>query len=212
MTPQRWRYDANCTIGGAVRRGIHACWKLPGLSVLYGAAAGGLATPAGVPFNPLAISLLDQLTGYKISFAQWTLTGAILAAATIPAYFLVLKIMSPPEVKTIIGGSAYFIKEKQTLGPLGTGEKNVLFVLIVMVVLWFLPGFIRIPVVDIWYVPPLAMALLFLLPVNARSGEMTLNAKDFQDGVPWNVLFWWSAGQPLQAAWCSSASPTGLEV
>ena len=28
-------------------------------------AAGGLATPAGVPFNPLSISLLDQLTGYN---------------------------------------------------------------------------------------------------------------------------------------------------
>jgi di/tricarboxylate transporter len=58
-----------------------------------------------------------------------------------------------------------------------------------MVVLWFVPGFIALPVIDIWYVPPLAMVLLFLLPINARAGEMTLGAKDFQDGVLWNVLF-----------------------
>ena len=170
--------------GGSPRMMEASC-----LSVLYGAAAGGLATPAGVPFNPLAISLLDQLTGYQVSFAQWTSTGVILTVATVPAYFLVLKIMSPPEVKTISGGTAHFMKEKQMLGSLGRGEKNVLFVLVVMVVLWFLPGFVRIPVLDIWYVPPLAMVLLFLLPINARTGEMTLNAKDFQDGILWNVLF-----------------------
>jgi di/tricarboxylate transporter len=69
------------------------------LAVLYGSAAGGVATPAGVPFNPLAISLLEQLTGYQISFAQWTMTGVILMAATLPIYYLVLVWMSPPEVK-----------------------------------------------------------------------------------------------------------------
>src|SRR6185369_9450701 len=47
------------------------------LAVLYGSAAGGMMTPAGVPFNPLSISLLDQLTGYKIDFVQWTMTGVI---------------------------------------------------------------------------------------------------------------------------------------
>jgi hypothetical protein len=31
------------------------------------------------------------------------------------------------------------------------------------------------------------MVLLFLLPVSARAGEMTLQSKDFQDGVLWNV-------------------------
>jgi solute carrier family 13 (sodium-dependent dicarboxylate transporter), member 2/3/5 len=169
------------------------------LAVLYGASAGGMATPAGVPFNPLAISLLDQLTGYKISFGQWTLTGVILMAATLPVYYMVLKVMSPPEVKSISGGAAYFREQSSKLGRLGRGEKNVLFVLIVMIVLWFLPGFVTIRTLDIWYVPPVAMVLLFLLPVNARTGEMTLNSKDFQDGVLWNVLFLVVSGTALAA-------------
>ena len=159
------------------------------LAVLYGSAAGGMATPAGVPFNPLTLSLLDQLTEYQISFAQWTLTGTVLMVATIPVYYLVLRIMSPPEVQSIRDGAAYFSEEKKALGPMSRGEKNVLFVLIVMIVLWFLPAVVTISFLDIWYVPPLAMALLFLLPVNASKGEMTLSAKDFHEGVLWNILF-----------------------
>ena len=167
------------------------------LAVLYGSAAGGMATPAGVPFNPLTISLLDQLTEYTVGFAQWTLTGIILTIATIPVYYLVLKLMSPPEVGPIADGAAYFSEEGKKLGPLNRGEKNVLFVLIVMVVLWFLPAVVTINVLDIWYVPPVAMVLLFLLPVNARKGEMTLEPKDFQDGVLWNVLFLVVSGTAL---------------
>jgi sodium-dependent dicarboxylate transporter 2/3/5 len=169
------------------------------LAVLYGSAAGGVATPAGAPFNPLTISLLDQLTGYQISFAQWTMTGVVLMAATIPIYYLVLVFMSPPEVKGIAGGAGHFVAEKNGLGPLSQGEKNVLFVLVTMVVLWFLPALVTIPWLDIWYVPPVAMMLLFLLPVSARRGEMTLQPKDFQDGVLWNVLFLVVSGTAIAA-------------
>ena len=169
------------------------------LAVLYGASAGGLATPAGVPFNPLSISLLDQLTGYQITFAQWTLTGVILMVATLPVYYLVLHFMSPPEMKSIADGAPYFKEQKRLLGPLGAGERNVLVVLVIMVVLWFSPAFVTIPGLDIWYVPPVAMVLLFLLPVNTRTREMTLVSKDFQDGVLWNVLFLVVSGTAIAA-------------
>jgi sodium-dependent dicarboxylate transporter 2/3/5 len=169
------------------------------LAVLYGSAAGGMATPAGVPFNPLAISLLDQLTGYQISFVQWTVTGVLLMAATIPIYYFVLTMMSPPEIRSIAGGAGHFAAERQSLGPLGPGERNVLVVLVVMIVLWFLPAVVTIRFLDIWYVPPVAMVLLFLLPVNARTGQMTLASRDFQDGVLWNVLFMVVSGTAIAA-------------
>jgi di/tricarboxylate transporter len=60
---------------------------------------------------------------------------------------------------------------------------------VVMVALWFLPSLATSSVLDIWFVPPVAMVLLFLLPVNAKTGEMTLGPKDFEDGVLWNVIF-----------------------
>ena len=180
------------------------------LAVLYGSAAGGMATPAGVPFNPLAISLLDQLTTYQISFAQWTLTGTILTIALLPIYYIVLRVMSPREVQGIAGATAYFGDRKKELDALGRGEWNVLLVLVVMVVLWFLPGFATVPVLDIWFVPPVAMVLLFLLPVNARKGEMTLNAGDFQEGVLWNVLFLVVSGTALASGLAQLGIPQWL--
>ena len=167
------------------------------LAVLLGAAAGGLATPAGIVFNAVAISLLEQLTGHSVSFAQWMSTGVILAAAHLPVCHLILKLMLPPEVQSIPNGRARFLEERAQLGSLSRGEKNVLFVLILMLFLWILPTFAAIEYVDIWYVPPVAMVLLFLLPVDARRGAMTLEAGDFREGVGWNVLFLVLGGMAL---------------
>ncbi|MDD3654551.1 MAG: SLC13 family permease [Desulfotomaculaceae bacterium] len=169
------------------------------LGVLYGATAGGMATPAGAPFNPLTISLLEQFTDYRISFVQWTTTGVFLAVGSLIVYFLGLKFMSPPEVKSISGAAEYFTSEKKKLGPMSRGEINVLIVFIIMVVLWFLPAFVKIKFLDIWYVPPLAAILLFLLPTDTSKGETTLNAKDFQSGVLWNILFLVVSGTAIAA-------------
>ena len=158
------------------------------LAVLYGSAAGGLATPAGVPFNSLTISLLEQLTPYEVSFAQWMLTGGFLTVATGPVYFLVLRWMGPLDTQPIANGAAHFRSEKSRLGVMTQGEKNVVLVLGVMVALWLLPVVVSAEGLNIWYVPAVGMLLLFLLPVNAQTGEMTLTARDFQDGVAWNTV------------------------
>ena len=167
------------------------------LAVLYGAAAGGLATPVGIVFNALTLALLERLTSYSVSFAQWVSTGAILTLAHFPVCYLILKFMLPPEVQAIPDARARFLKEREQLGPMSRGERNVLFVLIVMLVLWTLPTVASIGFLDIWYVPPVAMVLLFALPVDAKRGEMTLEAKDFQEGVGWNVLFLVLGGMAL---------------
>jgi len=192
----RFAGDASARTGsaGAPRLLEGAC-----LAVLYGATAGGMATPAGVPFNPLTISILEQLTGYTVTFVQWTMTGVLLTIATLPVYYFPLIFMAPPDVAAIDDGASYFASQKKKLGPLSLGEKNVLVVLVVMVTLWFLPAFVTIRFLDIWYVPPVAMLLLFLLPADLRRGEMTLGAKDFQDGVLWNVLFLVVSGTALAA-------------
>ena len=159
------------------------------LAVLYGAAAGGLATPAGIVFNALTVSLLEQLTGYSVTFAQWTSTGVLLTAAHLPVCYLTLKFMLRPEAFAVSDARTRFRKELHQLGPMSQGEKNVLFVLILMLALWTLPTIVTAEFLDIWYVPPVAMVLLFLLPADTKRGEMTLEARDFQEGVGWNVLF-----------------------
>ena len=158
------------------------------LAVLYGAAAGELATPMGIAFNPLVLSVLEETTRYRISFAQWTSIGVVLTAVHVPIYYLILKLMVVPDVRVLSSSRPRNRRQSEQLGPLGRGEKNVLFVLTVMLALWMLPTFVSVEFLDIWYVPPVGMVLLFLLPVDGRRGEMTLDRKDFQEGVAWNVL------------------------
>ena len=105
--------------------------------------------------------------------------------------------MLPPEVQAISNARARFLKERKQLGPLSRGEWNVLFVLILMLVLWILPTVAEIGFLDIWYVPPVAMGLLFALPVATNRSEMTLDSRDFQEGVGWNVLFLVLGGMAL---------------
>ena len=55
-----------------------------GLAVLYGATAGGMATSTGIVYNPVTFALLEQLTGYSVTFTQWMSTGVVLTAANLP--------------------------------------------------------------------------------------------------------------------------------
>ena len=160
-----------------------------------GATAGGMATPAGAVYNPVTLGLLERLTAYSVTFAQWTSTGVILTAAHLPICYLVLTLMLRPEVQAI-PDRARLRRELARLGPMSRGEKNVLFVLVVMLVLWILPTFVSIEFLDIWYAPPVAMVLLFALPVDAR-GRPTLEAGDVREGVGWNVLFLVLGGMAL---------------
>ena len=105
--------------------------------------------------------------------------------------------MLPPEVQAIPDTRDRFLKEREQLGPMSRGERNVLFVLILMLVLWTVPTLAETEFLDIWYVPPVAMVLLFVLPVEAKRGEMTLGAGDFHEGVGWNVLFLVLGGMAL---------------
>lgn len=172
------------------------------LGVMWGSASGGLVTPAGVPYTPLIISTLEEVTKYSVSFSQWASVGLVTGIATLLAYFAVVILMFDPEVKKIPDATAYFTVEKSKLGPLSMAEKNVLAVLVVMIILWFLPGFMKMPKwLDIWIVPVIGMILLFLLPAGQGKNNRTLVAKDFQEGIAWNVIF---------LALCGAAIASGL--
>ncbi|WP_251040121.1 SLC13 family permease [Arthrobacter sp. ISL-72] len=46
------------------------------LMLAYGASVGGLLTPVGSPPNLIGRGLIEEATGERISFAQWTATAA----------------------------------------------------------------------------------------------------------------------------------------
>lgn len=160
------------------------------LGVLYAAEAGGMATLMGYPHNPLALSLLENINGISINFVDFMKIGIIISIVALLAYFMVLRIMIKPEITHIQGATDYFRNELMKLGPFTNGERNTLITLFVMVFLWVLPIFIPIKGLDTWIPPIIGLLLLFILPCRDNNKfEATLTINDFQQKVPWNIIF-----------------------
>ena len=54
------------------------------MGIAFACSIGGLGTLVGSPTNAIAVGLLDQTIGMKISFAQWTLYGLPVVILAIP--------------------------------------------------------------------------------------------------------------------------------
>ncbi|OBV12374.1 SLC13 family permease [Erythrobacter dokdonensis] len=54
------------------------------MGIAFAASIGGLGTIVGSPTNAIAVGLLDQIAGVRISFAQWSLYGVPVVLAGVP--------------------------------------------------------------------------------------------------------------------------------
>lgn len=171
------------------------------LGTLYASVAGGTATIMGVPHNAISISLLARLAQRELGFFEWMIIGVPVFIALLVACYVVLWVMTPPELRALPHGEAFLRRERAQLGPMRPAERRVLGVFITMVVLFVLPTMVALvsgakhPVavwinraVPFWIVPPTAMMLLFLLPEAAASGKRLLNWSDAQQHAPWNTM------------------------
>lgn len=74
--------------GGSVRDGDRLphdgiAGALP-MGIAFAASIGGLGTIVGSPTNAIAVGLLDEIAGVRITFAQWALYGVPLVLLSIP--------------------------------------------------------------------------------------------------------------------------------
>ena len=171
------------------------------LGTLYAAVAGGVATIAGSPPNVASLAVYEKLTGETISWFRWMKVGVPLSLTVLVTFYFVLRFFFPPEFTTIPGGQQFIREEARKLGKMSRGEKNVLLVFFLMVVLFIIPSvspfllgdqhpinsWLR-QVLPIWTVPPIIMFLLFALPNDIEKGEFTLTWKDAVEHSPWSAM------------------------
>ncbi len=160
----------------------------PGVLLLlaYGSAAGGLATMIGTPPNLIGVGLLSQQAGISISFFDWMAIGLPLACVLWVGIAAVLFWLHPlPQAFPDLG------RHLQKLGHLQErwtpGQRNTCLALLLAIGCWIGPGVLGIVVgrdsdlvtfinarLPKEMVPIFAAGLLFLLPVNFKTGEFTL--------------------------------------
>lgn len=112
------------------------------LVTAFAASLGGLGTPIGTPTNLIGLGFLEEQIGRRISFFQWVALAlpilVILMGVTVTNLFR----SCPAGIEEIHGGRQFILTEKGRLGPLSGGERNVLLVFGLAILLWTLPGFV----------------------------------------------------------------------
>jgi solute carrier family 13 (sodium-dependent dicarboxylate transporter), member 2/3/5 len=171
------------------------------LGTMYAAVAGGTATVMGVPHNAIAVSLLERVTGRQLGFFEWMAAGFPVFLTLLVVFYLLLWLLTPPEIREVPSGEAFLRAEHAKLGPVRSNERRVLVVFAVMVTLFILPTIAALALADghpfvawaqralpVWVVPPIVLLLLFTIPATGAERGTLLSWKDAEQQTPWNTM------------------------
>ncbi|MQA93964.1 MAG: DASS family sodium-coupled anion symporter [Streptosporangiales bacterium] len=176
------------------------------LMLAFGASVGGLLTPVGSPPNLIGRGLIEDATGRNISFAAWMGAAIPICAAMFVLLAIVLLLLNKPEIRRIEGVEEYVASERERMGSWSRAELNTVIAFVVTVVLWITPGVIALLAgadsavyetvgdrLDEGVVAVLGASLLFLLPVDWRRRETTLNWSD-ATRIDWGTILLFGTG------------------
>jgi sodium-dependent dicarboxylate transporter 2/3/5 len=171
----------------------------------FAASIGGMGTPVGTPPNLIGRRFLGE-ANIDISFASWMLLCVpmvIVLMAVVVMWLLV------PRARGIQLGEAArraVVQERDKLGPISIGERNVLIAFGVTFALWVGPGVVQIffdqnhPLVrQLSTLIPEAVAavigalLLFLLPVNWAARKFTIDWEE-ASRIDWGIILLFGGG------------------
>lgn len=112
------------------------------LPVAYAASIGGIMTPVGSPPNLIAIGLIEEVLGIRISFFDWMLVTTPLAIFLLAILFWMTyrKFSELPENLFV----DFLRKELREMGRLDRSEKKVIFCVLLAASLWILPSLLGI--------------------------------------------------------------------
>jgi sodium-dependent dicarboxylate transporter 2/3/5 len=188
------------------------------LVITYSITVGGLLLPIGSPPNLIGRELLEEETGEPITFFEWFVMALPIVLIMFVAVVAIVLLLNRPEVREVKGVEEYVREERRKLGRMSVGERNTILVLVLALIGWFLPGLVGLVAGDDsnaytqvseasneGTVAILAAALLFVLPVNWKRREFTLNWNQASQ-IDWGTVILFGGGLVLG----SLLSATGL--
>tara|TARA_B110000263_G_C15251767_1_gene484464 strand:+ start:1 stop:1023 length:1023 start_codon:yes stop_codon:yes gene_type:complete len=185
------------------------------LGVAYAASIGGIATLIGTPPNAVLAGAASEILGYEIGFVQWMGVGLPVTLVMLPITWIALtRFLYPPG--ELSGDAAAIINaERAALGKPSKGEKITAVVFILTALAWVMRsekviGGLTIPGLQS-FAPDIrdstiamtAALVLFMIPVDRKRGEFTLDWKTAMT-IPWDVLVLFGGGLSLARAMSQS--------
>lgn len=173
------------------------------MGIAFAATIGGLGTIVGSPTNGIAVQLLDDMIGLKISFAQWMIFGMPIVLIGVPlACFIIAKVQRinahPFDVAT-----ARTAIDDHTAWT--SAEKRLVPIIAITFSLWMTRRWVAPYLPEgSWTdgtIAVVAALSLFLLPDGTRDNGKTrpLLKWNEADRAPWGVILMFGGGLALAA-------------
>ena len=187
---------------GATDRQEGLSGALP-MGIAFAASIGGLGTLVGSPTNAIAVGLIDELLGLRISFAMWSMFGLPVVLIGVPvAAWIVGRVQSIASHPFDLAAAHDAVESH---GPWTTAEKRLVPIIAITFILWmgqpWLAPLLPDGSLTEGTVAIAASLALFLLPDG--SGRPLLNWEE-ADRAPWGVLLMFGGGLALAAGMGSS--------
>ncbi|MCB2088905.1 MAG: DASS family sodium-coupled anion symporter [Sphingomonadaceae bacterium] len=168
------------------------------MGIAFACSIGGLGTIVGSPTNGIAVALLDEMIGVKISFAEWMAFGMPVVLVGIPlAAWIIARFQKVSSHPFDVAAARAAIDDH---APWTAAEKRLLPIIAITFLLWM---------TQLWVAPflpdgswtdgtiaVLASFALFILPDG--TGRKLLNW-DEADRAPWGVIMMFGGGLALAA-------------
>ncbi len=151
--------------------------------------------------NPITVGLIEAATKKTISWSEWFRVGAFPAFSVAAISVFVLRLLWPPEIKSLGEGQDYIKRELAALGKLSSKEIYTLVVFLVTLILWATDSIHKVNVAIVG----LLSVILLIWP-----GTGVMSWKEAQQKVPWNVFMVYGAGLSMGAALVSSGAAKWL--
>lgn len=168
------------------------------MGIAFAASIGGLGTIVGSPTNAIAVGLLDQIAGVRITFAQWSLYGLPLVVVSIPlAAWIVARVSRVADHPfDVAAARAAIDSHTDWAAP----EKRLVPLFALTFIAWvtqpLVAGLLPAGSWTDGTIAVLAALALFLLPDG--TGRPLLVWKE-ADRAPWSVIFMFGGGLALAA-------------
>ena len=164
------------------------------ISMAWGAIIGGIATLLGGARNPLALGLLSEHYGLKISFFDWIVFAAPITFVVLGFAYVILLFFFSIDVIDISKARRAIENDLASRGDFSKAEKTVFLVMIITFLSWiFLSAQIGIANIAL-----VASVLLFILGI--------LEWKDVEDYVNWGVILMYGGAIALGSALVSTGA------
>lgn len=168
------------------------------MGIAFAASIGGLGTLVGSPTNAIAVGLIDEMLGIRISFAQWSAFGLPIVILGVPIAAWIIARFQHIERHAFDTQAAHDAVE--THGAWSTPEKRLVPIIAITFLLWmgqpWLEAFVPKGSLTEGTVAIMASLALFLVPDG--TGRALLNW-DEAERAPWGVLLMFGGGLAVAA-------------